>query len=592
MLGFKIVYAAYQIRFRLYSQEAPVTVNAFIAELPFIREFMHAQVSGQEIWTDEGLGLNIIQENASIFTVPGEVVLGPVQPRRGKYNIRDLFNNRYIEQIIVPEIQRDYVWGDEQVNGVLNSIVTDFGNYSHSDLDLPETIDEELRAEFFEFHRSRAFASNIGFIYAYTDPEYAGKYFLIDGQQRVTTIYLIILALMNRNSLQKEFREFYQNDNRLKLDYRVREAAHGFIEKFVKAILKGTKDVTNEVWFHRDYLHDQTISSVIDNYAVIEEFLDGLDIHEPEFLEYIQEHVEFWYFDTNISEQGEELYIYMNARGEQMQGNENLKADLLAPLPAVQKNDSGILWENWQDLFWQNRRDNENADKGFNEFLKCIAGLENYLNNVKVFYTPDEFNDTEKGSEKNISYPDLKAALSFPRIKKYINALEYLLNHKDRFGEKYNYSLWLDKCVELIWNLLNSQTTNWYADYMDSGRSLERNRMVFLWSVLHYVTSVKSKNEEEIFRVLRFYYIRYYNNNRSVNGIRDKVKEIITDGIWGLRTLAEENDVSSENSLTEEQQKHQWFKSIPEDDVRDYEALIWEIEDHPHNINGRDLFQC
>jgi len=84
MLGFKIVYAAYQIRFRLYSQEAPVTVNAFIAELPFIREFMHAQVSGQEIWTDEGLGLNIIQENASIFTVPGEVVLGPVQPKRAR----------------------------------------------------------------------------------------------------------------------------------------------------------------------------------------------------------------------------------------------------------------------------------------------------------------------------------------------------------------------------------------------------------------------------------------------------------------------------------------------------------------------------
>ena len=28
--------------------------------------------------------MNIIQENASIFTVPGEVVLGPVQPKRAR----------------------------------------------------------------------------------------------------------------------------------------------------------------------------------------------------------------------------------------------------------------------------------------------------------------------------------------------------------------------------------------------------------------------------------------------------------------------------------------------------------------------------
>ncbi|WP_462265874.1 DUF262 domain-containing protein [Mucilaginibacter sp.] len=509
--------------------------------------------------------------------------------KTGKYNIRDLFNNRYIEQIIVPEIQRDYVWGEEQVNGLLNSIVTDFRNYNDSELDLPETIDEELRAEFFEFHRSRAFASNIGFIYAYTDHEYAGKYFLIDGQQRVTTIYLIILVLMNRNGLQKEFREFYQNANRLKLDYRVREAAHGFIEQFVKAILRGTKDVTNEVWYHRDYNHDQTISSVIENYLVIEDYFDSHELDETSVLEYIQEHVEFWYFDTNISEQGEELYIYMNARGEQMQSNENLKADLLGALPLAQKNESGLLWENWQDLFWRNRRGNENADKGFNEFLKCIAGLDNYLNGKRVFYSPDEFNDIEKGGEKNISYPDLKAALLFPQIKKYIRALEYILNHKDPFGEKYAYSDWLDKCIELIWNILNSQTINWFADYMDSGRSLERNRMVFLWSVLHYIASLKTKNEDEIFRVLRFYYIRYHNNNRSVNGIREKVKEIVSDGIWGLNTLEEDNDESSENSLTEEQNKHQWLKSISEEEVRDYEALIWEIEDHPHNIDGRDL---
>ncbi len=72
------------IRFHLYDETAPVTCEAFIRTLPFTRTFFHARVSGQEIWTDDGPGLDIIQENASVFTEPGEIVLGPAKPSRTK----------------------------------------------------------------------------------------------------------------------------------------------------------------------------------------------------------------------------------------------------------------------------------------------------------------------------------------------------------------------------------------------------------------------------------------------------------------------------------------------------------------------------
>jgi len=45
---------------------------------------MHARVSGQEIWIDNAPELDIIQENASVFTAPGEVVYGPLKPARTK----------------------------------------------------------------------------------------------------------------------------------------------------------------------------------------------------------------------------------------------------------------------------------------------------------------------------------------------------------------------------------------------------------------------------------------------------------------------------------------------------------------------------
>lgn len=72
------------IRFRYYNQDAPVTVEAFNKQLPIALTLLHARTSGHEIWTDHAPALDIIQENASVFTVPGEVVIGPTKPTRTK----------------------------------------------------------------------------------------------------------------------------------------------------------------------------------------------------------------------------------------------------------------------------------------------------------------------------------------------------------------------------------------------------------------------------------------------------------------------------------------------------------------------------
>lgn len=85
MKGFKIITPDnLEIAFSFYLAEALVTSNAFMALLPFTRKFYHARVSGQEIWIDDVPKLDIIQENASVFTDPGEVVFGPIRPTRSK----------------------------------------------------------------------------------------------------------------------------------------------------------------------------------------------------------------------------------------------------------------------------------------------------------------------------------------------------------------------------------------------------------------------------------------------------------------------------------------------------------------------------
>ncbi|MBI5402926.1 MAG: DUF3830 family protein [Ignavibacteriae bacterium] len=84
-IGFKIkTKNSTEIRFTYYLTDAPVSSEAFNNILPFKRNFLHAMVSGQEIWFNNLPPVDIIQENASVFTKPGEVVLGPAKPARVK----------------------------------------------------------------------------------------------------------------------------------------------------------------------------------------------------------------------------------------------------------------------------------------------------------------------------------------------------------------------------------------------------------------------------------------------------------------------------------------------------------------------------
>jgi hypothetical protein len=84
MTGFILKTESISISFKYYTEDAPETCKAFDALLPFERTFMHARVSGQEIWIDDAPELRAIQENASVFTIPGEVVYGPANSKRAK----------------------------------------------------------------------------------------------------------------------------------------------------------------------------------------------------------------------------------------------------------------------------------------------------------------------------------------------------------------------------------------------------------------------------------------------------------------------------------------------------------------------------
>lgn len=501
--------------------------------------------------------------------------------KAGKYAIKDLFSNRYVQQIIIPEIQRDYVWGELQVKGLMTSILEDYNKYNSGENGIPtiDSEDEDLVRTFKDFYKRRTFSSNIGFIYAYSDDQYPGKYFLIDGQQRITTIYLILLILASKSKkLADNFQATYIHEGIPKLDYKVRESAHLFLSDFVSHTLNKKGDFKNDMrYFENKYRHDQTVQSIINNTQVIEEILGESDLEISDLYFYLEQYVEFWYFDTNISEQGEELYLYMNARGEQMQGNENIKAELLGRLETDElKNEFGSKWENWQDFFWKHRGKNNNADKGFNNFLACISGLELFLKkDESKFYSKKQFD-----SLGQVLTNDVVTEINLKTIEEYFESLKYLFDQREDFMNiRPEVKPWVQKAVDELWSLINDSNINWFADYTDENRATERNAMVFAWSTLLYIRKrrLNGLHKGEVFRLLRIYYLRSKNNVRAVTNILFEVDVQATSGIW------------KETTVVQEKAKNRLLETCPPDDLREIEYLIWQIEDHELNLNGRDV---
>ena len=305
--------------------------------------------------------------------------------KTGRYSLKELLTHNEIEQIIIPEIQRDYVWEITNVSKLIDDINRSYKKKisQQFEIKINGVIEINITVNQFlikEYERLK-FHQKLGFIYAYHDRDYAGKFFLIDGQQRLTTLFLILLCLYKELGKADTFRTLYFNNKIPKVNYKVREQSNDFMQLMIESELTGKAYEESEKFYKSDYLKDVTISHLIANYDHIKSHIGKIENKEG-FLEYLEDFVEVNYFDTHLSEQGEQLYIYMNSRGEQLSFQEIVRAELMQKIiDPAKKIELGNEWEKWQNFFWTKRGENENADKGFEEFLKWAAIIHMGLNN-------------------------------------------------------------------------------------------------------------------------------------------------------------------------------------------------------------------
>lgn len=266
-----------------------------------------------------------------------------------KKNLSCLLNNY---SFIVPEIQREYVWGAKKNNHVLIQFLND--------------LNEKLAKG----------DANIGFLYSYRS---GSEHYLIDGQQRYTTMMLLLYFLSKKEgNTGCDYMRLMRLENTIPaFSYRVRTYTESFLTHLLKSNATNEKDVKDQKWFKKEYLTDTTIVSMLGALDVFTENIKNLDN-----LTYsnVMEKVHFWYFDVEQTSQGEELYITMNSRGEKLTDSEQIKPRLLNNVKdEMEKLRFGKEWDNWEEFFYKENlrgtRKVELINEAMNNVVRIVLEL-------------------------------------------------------------------------------------------------------------------------------------------------------------------------------------------------------------------------
>ncbi len=239
--------------------------------------------------------------------------------------------------------------------------------------------------------------------------------YLLDGQQRLTTLWLLHWYIAYKaNMLNEKVEECDDKtvkDILKKFSYETRISSRNFCEKLSKfeASEKDCdikKHIQNQTWFYSAWNQDPTIQSMLrmlngteindkngnDIVDGIEEFFKKTD--QSKYEEYWNNltgdsPIVFYYMPLENFGLSDDLYVKMNARGKALTDFENFKADLIGYIREQYEiakenkskdqdswkellNEKGIptkLDTDWTDIFWDNRSNDNKIDDIYFAFM-------------------------------------------------------------------------------------------------------------------------------------------------------------------------------------------------------------------------------
>lgn len=213
----------------------------------------------------------------------------------------------------------------------------------------------------------------------------------LDGQQRLTTLYLIHWYLTSRLNLKVN--NIYDN-----FTYRTRKSSKEFCKALTLNVFKidskkiMTSQITDTSWFFSNWKKDPTVRSML---TVLDEIHLNLKDYDSEDLMLMWKGlteldiITFEFLDLDKFELTDELYVKMNARGKHLTDFENFKAWLQ---DYVKENEIEVETSDWHkkldiewtDLFWKFKESGKyEIDKEYLTFFNLMS-LFFFTENTKI----------------------------------------------------------------------------------------------------------------------------------------------------------------------------------------------------------------
>lgn len=239
---------------------------------------------------------------------------------------------------------------------------------------------EEIRSSFLDvLHGAISGGDPVGLDFVYGDVDTDGTLLPLDGQQRLTTLFLLhwyCCVRVGGKPAEHGWSRF---------SYDTRASARRFCERIVanpppQDELRLAAWVVDQPWFLHGWLIDPTISSMLTMIDAIQQRFADTDAAAgwSRLLDPDRPAISFLLLPIEEIGAGDELYIKMNSRGKPLTPFKNFKARLeqtLAWSPSRADELAHKIDGPWADLLWPLRGDDDIVDDEFMRLLEFVIEI-------------------------------------------------------------------------------------------------------------------------------------------------------------------------------------------------------------------------
>lgn len=295
--------------------------------------------------------------------------------------IREIFNMWYC----IPDYQRAYVWDTDQVRDLLDDTISAYRENKEAQYFLGSMV----------LKINEKSENNV----SYTEYE------LLDGQQRITTVFLILACMRDmltdypqyQNSLAGFVYQaedaILQQPERMRIIFNIRSDVRDFVNEHIKP-LHGTCDSA----LLKEKMQAKDVNISIRNMAnamlVAHEFLEENKSDIIGYLSYFLNKVLMIYVATEELQDAFQLFTVLNNRGVKLSSSDILKAENLKELSAADRTSWATRWEEMETYF------GEDFDKFLSHIRTILVKKKQTTTLLKEFdefvYSNQEYDRTQK----------------------------------------------------------------------------------------------------------------------------------------------------------------------------------------------------